>query len=292
MFLKEIWDNRRKINLMSVVDFKSSFKASVLSWFWVLINPALTIAMYLFAFFANDSDAAKTINMPEYDAGAFYFTGSGGPGSFEINRIGWLIIGVLSWGYISSMMSAGAGSIRTYNWMVTKVGTPISVPPALVCVSRSIIGIPLILLSWIIFMIIQGATGKDFIVDEHIIQLPLMILLSFALMLMWSIFISPYASISKDVNNLLSILPVFLQWISGLFLPLAIENMNEPIGIIFRINPFNFLLDGIRSSMTGTSWFWNDGIAFISFFTCFGILTLLAFVSSRKKIKKIVVDLI
>ncbi len=288
MFFKELWENRRKISLMSVVDFKSSFKASVLSWFWVIINPALTIAMYLFAFFANNQE--PNIYILSYNTGDFYLMGST-PNTLHVDRTGWLIAGVMAWSYISAMMSAGAGSIRNYNWMVTKVGTPLSVPPALTCVSRSIIGIPLIILSWIIYMIINAINGQT-IAHLNIIQLPLMILLSFVFMLFWSLFISPFASISKDVNNLLAILPMFLQWVSGLFLPLSGNQYNEPIGIIFRINPLNFLLDGVRNSMTGASWFWNDGISLISFVICILILGLLAGTVSRKKIKKITVDLI
>lgn len=300
MFVKEIWEHRRKILLMSTVDFKSSFKASVLSWFWVVINPALTIAMYLFAFYAgniNDPDSGyvawdpMSISFIDHPS---LISASGKPNAdLYIENTGWLIAGVMAWSYISAMMSAGAGSIRTYNWMVTKVGTPISVPPAVVCISRSILGVPLILVSWIIYMIIMASTGhNEVIISLHILQLPLIIFLTFAFMLLWSLFISPFASISKDVANLLLILPIFLQWISGAFIPLAPDNINNPLGIIFRINPLNFLLDNIRGSITGACYFWNDGIALVSFVCCFGLLASFAAVVNRKNIKRIVVDLI
>ena len=293
MFLKEMWANRRKILLMSTVDFKSSFKASVLSWFWVLINPILTIAMYLFAFAAGDDNAgASGLKIIRWDPGDFAFVLSGNPDSIDVNQTAWLIAGVLAWGYISSMMSGGAGSIRQYNWMVTKIGTPLSVPPAVVCVSRSIIGIPLIIVSWFIYMIIAASTGNENVVSWQILQLPLMILLSFGFMLLWSLFISPFASISKDVNNFLAILPLFLQWVSGTFIPLAPSNFDSWMGWIFRINPLNFLLDNIRGAITGATFFWNDAVALISFIVCFGILFALASIVNRKKIKKIVVDLV
>ncbi len=291
MFLKEMWANRRKILLMSTVDFKSGFKASVLSWFWVVINPILTIAMYLFAFAAGDESAANgNLNIIYWEPSDFAFVTTHTNGT-PINQTAWLIAGVLSWGYISSMMSGGAGSIRQYNWMVTKIGTPLSVPPAVICVSRSIIGIPLILVSWFIYMIIASTNGTE-IASLHILQLPLMILFSFAFMLLWSLFISPFASISKDVNNFLGILPLFLQWISGTFIPLAPGNFDSWIGWIFRINPLNFLLDNIRGSITGTTFFWNDAVALISFVVCFMILFALATIVNRTKIKKIVVDLV
>lgn len=284
-----MWQNRRKIFLMSVVDFKNSFKTSVLSWFWVIINPILSIAVYIFAFAAGD-DSGQNVSVISWSTGDFAFLQK--PEPTNLNNNAWLIVGVLAWSYISAMMSGGATSVRGYNWMVTKVGTPLSVPPAIVCISRSIIGIPFIIVSWFIYMIIVSTTGPGPFISWNILQLPLMIILTFVFMLLWSLFTAPLVSISKDMNNLIGILPFFLQWMSGTFIPLDPNKFNTGYGWIFRLNPLNFLLDNIRGSITGTTYFWNDAIALISFIICFGILTVLAITSNRKKVKKIVVDLV
>lgn len=288
MFIKEIIQNWRKIFIMSVVDFKSQFKASVLTWFWVVINPALTIGMYLFSFAAGGENV-ETVGLISFDYNQFAsfdatYTSSNYP------KIGWLIIGVLTWTYVGSVLSAGSQSTRQYSWMVTKIGTPLSTPPTLVTISKSYIGISTIIVSWFIYMIVAACHG-DQIISLNILQLPLMIIFLFSFLLLWSLTISPLTAISKDVYNVVLIIPVLLQWVTGVFLPLDASQFNEQLGIIFRINPFSFLLDGVRGSIIGNSWFWNDWVSLVSFFSFFALFFGLAsFLNKRSK--KLVVDLV
>lgn len=288
MFIKEIIDNWRKIFIMSIVDFKSQFKASVLTWFWVVINPALTIGMYLFSFAVGGENIENT-HLISFEYNQLASFGSR-PISHEYSKIGWLIIGVLTWTYVGSVLSFGSQSTKQYSWMVTKIGTPLSTPPALVTLSRSYIGILSIIVSWFIYMIIAASYGNQ-IISLNILQLPLMIVFLFSFLLLWSLVISPLTAISKDVYNVVLIIPILLQWITGVFLPLNISQFNEPLGIIFRINPFSFLLDGVRGSIIGNSWFWNDWVSLISFFSFFILFfSLASFLNKRSK--KLVVDLV
>ncbi len=288
MFIKEIIKNWRKIFIMSLVDFKSQFKASVLTWFWVVINPALTIGMYLFSF-AVGGENVETVGLISFKYNEL--------SSFDTNyipteypKIGWLIIGVLTWTYVGSVLSAGSTSIKNYSWIVTKIGTPLSTPPTLVTISKSYIGISSIIVSWFIYMIISACHGDE-VISLNIIQLPLMIIFLFTFLLLWSLVLSPLTAISKDVHNVILIIPILLQWITGVFLPLAPSEFNEPLGIIFRINPFSFLLDGVRGSIIGNSWFWNDWVSLTSFLLFFAFF--FAFASFlNKRSKRLVVDLV
>lgn len=285
MFLKEIWDNKRKIITMSVVDMKSSFKTSILSYFWIFISPCLMIGMYLFSFFAAGQNI-DTIELPLYN----YYDINTIPNPIEFSRIGWLIIGVLTWTFVGGVIVSGSQSIRNYSWMITKVGSPLCVPPILICLSKAYVGFATILASWFIYMIISSTTGLGQIVSINILQLPLILFLLFSFICLYCLIISPLSAISRDILNLAILIPIFLQWITGVFLPLDIDKINEPIGIFFRINPFHFLLEGIRGSIMGTSFFWNDWISMTSFFSFFILFILLAGYIN-KRAKKLVVDL-
>lgn len=293
--LKEIWLNRKIIFRLSIVDFKSFFKTSILSYFWVFISPALMIGMYLFSFAAAGSDVEEIpiINFSTNTHINFIDEFN----TINVSKIGWLIIGVLTWSYIGSILASGSNSIRTYNWLVTKVGTPLSTPPMLVNVSKSYIGIASIFVSWIIYMIIagvnkmNGANLHSEIITTQILQLPFMVILLFIFMALWSLITSPLTAISKDVLNVIAIVPMLLQWITGVFLPLNQSNMNSALGVVFRINPFNFLISNIRNSIMGTGYFWTDGISLISFFSFFLLMFLFAlFINKRSK--TLVVDLV
>lgn len=289
----EIWENKKIIFRLSIIDFKSFFKTSILSYIWVFISPALMIGMYLFSFAASGAniETIKIIDFSDYSS--IYF--SSNFSSIEVSKIGWLIIGVLTWGYIGSILITGSNSIRNYNWLVTKIGTPLSTPPMLVNLSKSYIGISSIFVSWIIYMIIAATNTNSSVYSEvitiQILQLPLMIVFLFLFMSLWSLIISPLTAISKDVLNVVGIIPMLFQWITGVFLPLSPSNMNSTLGIIFRINPFNFLISNIRNSIMGTGYFWTDGISLISFLGFFILMLLLA-IFINKRSKTLVVDLV
>lgn len=284
---KDIWKNKNIIYRMSLIDMRSMFKASILSYFWIAINPLLMIGVYLFSFYAA-GDSIEYIQLPVYHADQIV---SYTDNFQQFSKIGWLIIGVLTWTYVGGVIISGSNATRNYSWMVSKIGTPLSTPPMLVTLSKSYVGIITIIVSWFIYMIIAGVTHDGKVIDYNILQLPLMIILLFAFLCLWSLIFSPLTAFSKDIFNVVSILPVFLQWITGVFLPLSKANMNEPIGIIFRINPFNFLIDNIRGSIMGNSYFWNDWVSLVSFLGFFFVLLVVAIIIN-KRAKRVVVDLI
>lgn len=287
--LKEIWSNRRVIYRLSIIDFKSFFKSSILSYFWIFISPLLMIGMYLFSFYAaQGKEGIDNISLPSYNSNDFIFLETANAENYP--KIGWLIIGVLTWTYIGNILTSGSHSIRTYSWLVTKIGSPLSTPPMLVNLSKFYIGLGSIIVSWIIYMII-ASTNNQKVCDIEIIQLPLLIILLFCFLCLWSIFIAPLTAISRDIFNLILIIPLLLQWVTGVFLPLSPANMDSAIGIIFRINPFNFLISNIRLSIMGNGWFWNDAISLISFASFFAIFFILAWFINKRS-KKVVVDLI
>ncbi len=288
MFVTGIFKNWRKIFVMSMIDLKSSFKASVLTWFWVVLAPLLTIGMYIFSF-AISGDNVESIDIISYDYNDLW-SSSLELTSNSFNRTGWLIIGVLTWTFVGGSLTSGSNSIRTYSWLVSKIGSPLYVPPTFTCLSKSYIGIGSIFISWIIYMIIAGCSG-DTVISYNILQLPLMIILLFCFMLLWSIAVSPLCAISKDVFNVITILPMLLQWITGVFLPISNSVYNEPLGYVFRINPFNFLIDGIRGSIMSYSYIWNDWVSLVSFVCFFVILFVLASYITKRS-KRLVVDLV
>ena len=285
MLFNEIWKNRKIIYRLSLIDMRSTFKASILAYFWVFVSPLLMIAVYLFSFFASNN-FEMDIALPSYTASDFSSTAV-----FEnYSRLGWLIVGVVIWSYVGNVVMYGANSTRQYSWLVSKVGSPISSPPMITVLSKTYVGIITIIASWFIYMIIAGCMGYK-IIDLNILQLPFMLILVFLFMSLWSLILSPFAAISKDIYNIVAILPMLLQWVSGVFLPLSKDNMNNALGIIFRINPFNFLIDNVRGSIIGNQFFWNDYISFFSFIGFFVLFIILALIIN-KRAKRVVVDLV
>lgn len=288
---------KKNLNIIirfSIIDLKRPFKSSVLSWFWLIIQPLLMILMYFFAFSASGNNIDYLIL--KRDSNLFYI----GEYNFIYHRTSWLIIGVLTWNYIGMVISLGPLSIKQYSWLITSLGKPLYLPPIIVNFSKGYIGIISIIISWIIYIII-AATNINVPIDNSnniingpiinlkILQLPLIIIFIFLFMTLWSCALAPFSSFSKDLMNIIGIMPLFLSWITGVFLENA--NPDSALGIIMRLNPFNFLIENLRGSIMGFQWFYQDIISFISFITFIVILFVLSYFSMKKS-KKLVVDLI
>lgn len=86
----------------------------------------------------------------------------------------------------------------------------------IVTTSKSMVGFSTIAASWIVYMIVVAITnagGGDVgqIISWNILELPIVLLMTFTFLLCYSLAISPFASFSKDIVNIIAILPVFLS---------------------------------------------------------------------------------
>ena len=104
----------------------------------------------------------------------------------------WLIAGVVPWFYMSDMITQGAGAIRKYSYLVTKMKFPVSTIPTFVNISKFVIHIILMLIVIIIFWLFGYPPSI------YYLQLPFYMILMFIFFDAWSLFASLLASISKD----------------------------------------------------------------------------------------------
>ncbi|MGL4948294.1 MAG: ABC transporter permease [Mycoplasma sp.] len=217
---------------------KRKYKASILSWFWLILQPSLMVFMYWFSF-STSGNMEDSVN---------YF-------GTDYNYLQWLIIGVLTWSYCGDILLSGPSSLSQYRWISKSFGISPVIPPVFVNLAKFMVGGSMIMVSFVISMIFNGVEGNE-VVTLHALELPVMLLLMFCFMTAWSYFLSSLVAISRDMQNLIAIIPLLLGWISGVFIkPVgvgeSVDEVTNVTNIILQINPFNFMVNGIRSTTMG-----------------------------------------
>ena len=136
---------RKQILQLAKTDLIKTYRGALLSWGWAILKPAITIAVYYFAFTVGLRTGKPVKGYP-------YFL--------------WLISGFIPWFYISAIYTGGAYSLHKYAFLVKKIKFPVCCVPMIVSLSNMIVHLALTLLMVIIF-IAMGAP-----VTIYLAQLP------------------------------------------------------------------------------------------------------------------------
>lgn len=261
--INDHWKYRRQILKLAKSDIIKTYKGAALGWLWAIAKPAVTIAVFYFAFSVGLRHSKPVGEYP-------YFL--------------WLIAGMIPWFYMRDTLTAGAGSIRRYKYLVTKIKYPVSTIPTYVSLSQFAVNIGLCLIMAAIFMIY----GK--MPDIYWLQLPFYMLLMLMFFTSWSLFAGMLSAISADFLNLVKAVTTALFWISGIMYDVTSIEITVVKNILL-FNPITIVANGFRDSLIYKEWFWDNTIELRNFFIVYIIMTILA-VWSYKKLREDIPDVL
>lgn len=261
--LTEHKDNISKIFKLAAVDFTKSYRGAVLGWAWAIIKPVITIFVYWFTIEIGLRSGKDRSGYPSFL---------------------WIIASTISWFYIGSMITAGASSLRSYNYLVTKMKFPISIIHTIVNLSHFFLHVVLITIVIIIFR----AWGYQ--LDFYILQVGIYMILSFIFLNIWSLLASTLSALSKDFLNLVKSINVFVFWMSGIFWEID-KISNVWARKILWLNPVAFLINGYRNCFINKVFIWEEPKKFFVFCGVLIILSILSFFV-YKKYKKDIPDVL
>ena len=259
--LKEIFRDhvryRRQILKLAKSDLIKTYKGAALGWSWAVIRPALTIAMYYFAF-----SVGLRVGRPV--AGYPYYL--------------YLIAGMMPWFYISGTFVGGAASVHKYSYLVTKVRYPVSTIPTFVSLSKLATNAIVSLIVLAIFVV----AGKG--PDLYWLQLPFYFFLMFAFFTVWSLFAGLVSVVSKDFMHLVNSLNLPLFWLSGILYDVNSVS-NRSLRRLLLLNPITIIANGYRDSLIYKVWFWEKPTALCDFGLAFLLMALLAMWAYKRLVK-------
>lgn len=257
---------RHQIFTLAVADLRKTYSGSALGWSWAIIRPSVYIFVLWFAF----SIGLKVRIGPE---GFVFFQ--------------WLLGGIVAWLYITAIWKDGAGSIRKYRYLVTKMKFPVSTIPTIVCISDLLVHIGLLLI------VIGIYTLYGDYPTVYYLQLLVYMFLMFLMGTGWALFSATLASLSKDFLNLVKTFSTALFWLSGIMWDPKAERIAniDWLHTFLSFNPVTFIVSGYRDSLIYKVWFFENPIPLLIFLGELVLIWILA-IWFYKKAKKDLPDVL
>jgi len=250
---------RSQIFKLAKSDIIKTYSGAAFGWAWALVRPTLMIFVFWFAF--------------------TYGLRGGGPVE-GYPFVLWMIPGFIAWFYMSDMLQQGAGAIRKYRFLVTKMKFPVSTIPTFISMSKLAIHLCLMVLVVAIFIV----TGNY--PDIYWLQLPFYMLCMVLFFTAWGLFSSMLAAMSVDFLNLVKSVTQAIFWLSGIMWD--INRINSPtIQFIMHFNPVTYVATGYRNCFIYKVWFWEQPDRLLIFVFVLVVMMALAVWAYKKLIKDI-----
>ena len=230
---------------------------------WAIIRPAILIFVFWFAFSFGLRKGGDVDGYP------FFL---------------WLLAGMIPWFYMRDMITGGAGSIRRYKYLVTKIKFPVSTIPTFVSMATLATHVGLLLIMIAIYM------GFGYMPTIYYLQLPFYMALMFLFFTAWGLFSGVLASISRDFLNLVKSLTQAMFWLSGILYD-ANSIQYAWIRNILLFNPITIIVNGYRDVFIHHRWFWENEQQLVNFSIVYIIMVFLA-IWAYKKLKKDIPDVL
>lgn len=250
---------RYQIIKLAKSDIIKTYSGAALGGAWALVKPTIMVFVFWFAF--------------------TYGLRMGG----DINGFSfvlWLIPGYISWQYMSDMINQGAGCIRKYRYLVTKMKFPVSTIPTFSGLARLAIHIFLMFLVAIVFII------SGHFPDIYWLQIFYYMFCMLVFFTLWGLFSSLLSSLSLDFLNLIKACTQALFWISGIMWD--VESIAGPtMKRILYFNPVTYVASGYRNALIYKIWFWEQPEQLLIFVGMTIIMLILAVWAYKKLIKEI-----
>ncbi|GEM05263.1 teichoic acid translocation permease protein TagG [Halolactibacillus miurensis] len=247
------------IRRLSLYELKSNNKSNYLGMAWELINPAIQILIYWLVF--------GTLMRRE----PIIISGN------EVPFINWLMAGFFVWTLFYQSVIQGSKSIYTRLRMLSKMSFPMSIIPSYVIFSQFYIHLMSMLVTFLIFIIINQS------INIYIIQLPYYMFAGLCLMFSISLVMSTLSTIVRDVHMLLnSTLKMFL-YLSGVLWPITLLSDYPFLMKVMKLNPVYYLINGYRQSFFGNTWSIISEWKYTLFF--WGLVLVIFLIGSRLHMK-------
>ncbi len=254
---------RKQIVQLAKVDLKKSYSGSVLGWAWAIIRPAILIFVFWFAFSIGLRRGGDVNGYP------FFL---------------WMISGMIPWYYMRDMITGGAGSMRRYTYLVTKIKYPVSTIPTFVSMASLVSHVGLVLIMIVIYMIFGHMP------TVYYLQLPFYMLLMFMFFTAWGLFAGMLAAVSRDFLNLVKSLTQALFWLSGILYDVSRIDVVW-IKKLMLFNPVTIIVNGYRNVFINKAWFWEDWHPLVNFAIVYAVMLMIA-VWTFNRLKKEIPDIL
>lgn len=263
IIIKEHTQFSKQIFKLAKSDLIKTYRGAALGWAWAIVKPSMTLFVFWFAFSIGLRRGQPIEGYP------FFL---------------WLTAGMLPWFYMQEMITGGAGCIRKYRHLVTKMKFPISVIPTYFSLSHLYVHLALTVITIVLFMCF------GYMPDVYYLQIPVYMLFMYLFFTVWSLLAGLLAAISIDFMNLVKSLSTMIFWMSGIIYD-ANGVKSHTLRVLLKINPVTFIATGYRNAFIYKKWFFEKPKELLAFFIVLLVFTLLA-LWAFKRLRKEIADVL
>lgn len=225
---QKLIENRKLIWTLSKNDFKTKFAGSYLGIVWAFVQPVVTVLVYWFVFQVG-LKAGRTNEYP-----------------FVV----WLVAGLVPWFFFSEALNGGTNALIEYSYLVKKVVFKISILPIVKVMSAVFVNA-----FFIVFTLVL-CSCYGYTPSLYTIQIIYYVVCNFVLVLGLSYFTSAVVVFFRDLTQIINILLQIGMWITPIMWD-AEQMLSPRLLIIFKLNPFYYIVDGFRDSLLAGVGFWE-----------------------------------
>lgn len=251
---KEQIDSFYLIKRLSVYEVKSKNDNRYLGFLWEVINPLIQIAIYWFVFGFGIRRGADVDGIPFFH---------------------WMLAGIVVWFFVNPAILEGSKSIYQRIKMVAKMSFPVSVIPTYVILANFYQHL-LLLAIVLVILWISGAP-----LELTIIQLPYYFCAAIAFLVSLTIVTSTLTTIIRDIQMVIQSVMRMLMYVTPILW--TVDHLPEAIQKVMKLNPLFYLVEGYRSALLGTGWYFIDHPLYTVYF--WGVTFFLFWIGASMHIK-------
>lgn len=230
---RELYQSRELIWKLARNDFKKRYAGSYLGFFWALIQPVITVLMYWIVFDVVFNTRSQMI-----------------ASGVEVPYVLYLTAGLVPWFYFSEAITNGTNALLEYSYLVKKVVFKISILPIIKLIAATFIHV----FFTIVLLVVASCYG--YYPTVYTIQLIYYSFCLFVFVLAMSYCTCAIVVFFRDLGQIINILLQVGMWATPILWD--INMISDPTLIsIFKLNPLVYIVNGFRSSIYGTEWFFE-----------------------------------
>lgn len=261
LFMK-LFSDRKIIWNLAKNDFKTKYAGSYLGIIWAFVQPVVTILLYWFVFEFGLRVGSPMENIP---------------------YILWFITGLVPWFFIQESISSSSNSLIEYSYLVKKIVFNIDVLPIIKIISAFLVHLVFLIFTCLLFIL------RDIDLNISMIQIIYYLLSSAVLIIGISYLTCSVSVFFKDLNQIIGILLQIFMWMTPILW--SADILNGKLKLIAELNPLYYIIEGYRDSLLTGTFFWEKPILTI-YFWCFSTTVLIIGVSTYKKLKPHLADIL
>ena len=226
--LNDIWKDRHLLVSLSLKDFERKFSGTYFGIFWAVTQPLLTIIVYWVAF--------------QY-----------GFRSGPVNGIPyaiWFMCGIVPWLFVSEAFNTASNSFIEYSYLIQKVKFNTNILPLVKILSSFYVHV-----LFCIIVLIISSFFKIF-PTIYLLQLLYYMVANIVLLFALSLITSSIVVFFRDLNQIISVILLIGMW--GTPIAWSLDMFDVKIQMLFKLNPFFYIVEGYRDSILSRGWFWEE----------------------------------